>query len=312
MKEDGFKDYRYTAAKVVERLGYIPVRNPEDLGVTQSAFEATLRNDNPIFVLLIGTSDSNVVKRECAIALERGLHIIAFLKTNESFISDSTKKIMREISERIFDYDCSCFNTCEELDISLTARILEYQSRIMQFRAEFRPEKNHVYEIGTEMIKSAKKRIILCQETSSMILGPREGNFVEKDFYQALLEWIISSRFEMEFIHIYSQSKTNKALQSAEYNLINAKRELKLLLSQKNGCQISFRRYTSQKNLAHIIADTNLLLSFFIDNTRHNIFLPHFIVSTNTSKTLISESKGIGTSVSIGSRNWKIDEFYNV
>lgn len=204
-REENFKDYRFTVANAVMNLGYKAVRNPEDAGSTQSSFEDILREDDPIFVLLVGDVDSDTVKKECNLAISLGLNIIAFLKTKNSNISDNTKKIMKEISEKVYDIDCSCFESCEALYNAVTNRILNYQEKKLKYRADINRNKNLVYDTGSQMIQNSKRRIILSQDTSSLILGPRKGNSVERKFYDILVDWIKSTTPEMEFTHIFRE-----------------------------------------------------------------------------------------------------------
>ena len=83
-KESGFMDYRFTACRAAKELGFKVIRNPEDTGITQNNFNSALKQDNPVFILLVGSTEfeeSEKVIEECKLALENGLPIFAFIKT---------------------------------------------------------------------------------------------------------------------------------------------------------------------------------------------------------------------------------------
>ena len=62
-KEEGFEDYRYMAYLAATEKGFYAVRNPENMGISQEDFEGTLKNEYPVFILLVGTIDSEVVNK---------------------------------------------------------------------------------------------------------------------------------------------------------------------------------------------------------------------------------------------------------
>ena len=55
-KESGFMDYRFTACKAARELGFKVIRNPEDTGITQNSFNSVLKQNNPVFILILGSS----------------------------------------------------------------------------------------------------------------------------------------------------------------------------------------------------------------------------------------------------------------
>ncbi|MDR2972010.1 MAG: hypothetical protein LBU83_08795 [Bacteroidales bacterium] len=298
-REDSFKDYRFIAAQIAKDLGYIPIRNPESHGITQLDFENILESDNPIFVLIVGKLDSLSVKRECEIARDKGLHIITLLKTENKKIPDETQKIMNEISKLIYDHDSCCFENCEELYSALYTRMLSYKSTKMNLKADINLDRHQIYEKGAEMVKKARKRIILCQETSCLILGPRNGNFVETKFYDAIIKWMAEMTPEMELIHLYSLSKTrNHIANTKEYNASEAENTLQDIKKQDK--KICFRGYDEKtKDISLLITDNNLILPFHIDNNRYNIFIPHYITPSNKIDIIINDSQSIGDFISI-------------
>ncbi|MCL2107272.1 MAG: hypothetical protein FWH26_09505 [Oscillospiraceae bacterium] len=296
-REDNFKDYRFVAAKVAERLGYQPIRNPEEPGMTQLDFENILKNESPFFILLVGDVPSDAVLRECRIAIENGLNIITMLKKNAGTLSAKTKKIMNAISSTVFNADCACFDSCEMLDKALEARIMSLHNKIMKNKIVINQNKNMVYDKAKEMITRARRRIILCQETSSLILGPRAGNFAEVSFHEELVKWIGGDgKNEREFVHIYNHAKTLDEIKNGnQYDLASSRSTLEGLLTGKT--KIAFRKYSSDNSVANVIADNDMLFTFYMDKNRYNVLLPHFMTIHHEVVGIISSAQSIGSNV---------------
>lgn len=292
-RETSFKDFRYTACKAAEDLGYKVYRNPEDKGSTQREFEQFLENKRPIFVLLVGQVNSKVVKDECDLALSLGLPIITLLWTENGKITPATKRLMKAISKATFEKDCSCFGNCEELYGAIQERLAAYEAERMITTAEFVPQHAQIYTISEKIIQSAKKRIILCQQTSSVILGPRTGVKHERDFYKKLTDWIKSAGKDMEFLHIFSYQKTKDELKNNTYSCSTAKDELLKICNNSNN-KISFViRSTMDSVMPCIICDNNLIVPFELGKQEYNLYLPHYITDGASISKIVADIQGI-------------------
>ena len=116
-QEDGFKDYRFIVSKAAVELGFRVLRNSEDNGATQQAFDACMINDNPLFIAIIGEKLTPNVKREYDTAIKLGLNIITLIKAtgDNRHISENTQNNLKSISKYIYEKDCSTFLSCEDL-----------------------------------------------------------------------------------------------------------------------------------------------------------------------------------------------------
>jgi hypothetical protein len=215
------------------------------------------------------------------------------LKRKDGRITDETIKIMSEISSSIYNMDCSCFINCEDLYDSLHSQITSLHNQKIKHKIGIKSNKNGVYNSARRMISDAKKRVILCQKTSSLLLGPRAGNNEERYFNDSLFEWLLNGNSTHEFIHLFSKDETANEMKSNEYDVALSKQRMVALLDNAK-VNLSFRAYSTSYSLAHMIIDNNMLLSFFIDTSRYNILLPHFITSHDKVQEIIHDSQSIG------------------
>lgn len=297
-REEKFIDYRYTAYRAAQDLGFNVIRNPEDIGSTQKAFENHLKEFRPVFILLIGKVASDMVKKECKLALELGLHIITLLKTENNSIPRETKKIMQSISKVTFQMECSCFDSCEKLYCSLQERLVQYSRDTKSAHALLIPQHSQVYITASDYIRSAKRRLVICQKTSSLILGARKGVGFEKNFYNSIMNWILSASKEMEFLHIFSLDSTCNALKSPEYDLVQARKQLCALLGQRTKPELVFRG-TQDRLVPCVICDNNILVSTSMGTMDYNIFLPNYIMDAVTLSQFVSDLQQCGKPCSV-------------
>lgn len=293
VKETGFEDYRSAACKAAEDMGYYVYRNPENKGSTQKEFEEFLKSKRPIFVLLVGQVKSTVVKKECKLALSLGLPIIPLLWTENGKITDTTEKLMKSISKATFEKDCSCFGNCEDLYEAIQTRLIAYEAERKITTAKFIPQHSQIYIYSEKIIENAKKRIILCQQTSSMMLGPRLGVGHEQDFYEKLTNWIKNASKDMEFVHVFSYQKTKEELNSSDYNCLKAKSELLELLKIRHNKTSLVIRSTNDSIMPCVICDNNLIMPFKLGLQDYNMFLPHYITDGVSILQIVADIQGI-------------------
>lgn len=300
-REAGFMDYRFTAYKAAKELGFDVLRNPEDTGITQNSFNSALKQNNPVFILLIGSSsfeESKKVVDECKLALENGLPIFVFIKTgNDKKIPDNAREIIKTVSKTTYDGDCTLFSSCEELYETLQARLTDYIKVKMTLRPDIQDNRGATYAYAYEQIKRAKKKIILSQKTSLLLLGPRRGNTYEHRAYEALLEWIQQKDRDMQFMHLFSWDETIADLsKSEEYDIPAARRRLAGLLADekaKNGgvepANLTFRAIGGDApSVAHLITDTGIQFVLPISGSVFNLVLPYYFATENELMKLIT------------------------
>lgn len=306
VKEQNFLDYRYTAKTIVEKLGMEAIRNPEDVR-NQYNFESVLSEDCDFFVLLLGKEPSNMVEKELKIALSRGLPILVFVKTTatsrtKSKLPDNVRKSLQAISPELFNTHITTFQDCEGL-----ARVLEDELHASMLRKiKLTPligiDPPIAYTEGVKLIREAKYRIVLCQRTSCLILGPRRGNSVEEIFYNELLKWIDTERNpQAYFVHYFSLAETKKALHTGEYDLQNAKDNLIRIASKFTPDNNNFiLRCTEElEAVPHLIGDTGIGLNFWIGKERYYLFLPCFLTKDSELQGIITSVQRMGNSLSI-------------
>jgi len=293
-------DYRFTAYQAAKELGFHVIRNPEDTGITQNSFNYALKESNPVFILLVGDTDMTDTAKvidECKLALENGLPIFVFIKTgSDKKISKNAETVITSVSKTTYDGDCTLFCSCEELYDTLQSRLNDYIRAKMTLRLQIQDNRGSTYSYAYEQIKRAKKKIILSQKTSLLLLGPRKGNIYEHRAYEALLDWIELKDNEMQFLHVFCRNETVADLSKAEYDIPHAKERLFDLLEKekdKNGGEehpnCTFRVIEgSEPSIAHLITDTGIQLVLPIAGNAFNMVLPYYFATEGELMKLIT------------------------
>lgn len=297
-KESGFMDYRFTACRAAKELGFKVIRNPEDTGITQNNFNSALKQDNPVFILLVGSTEfeeSEKVIEECKLALENGLPIFAFIKTeSDKIIPENAKEIISFVSKNTFDGDCTLFSSCEELYDTLQARLQDYIKVKISLYPNIQDNSGSTYYYAYEQILRAKKRIILSQKTSLLILGPRKGNTYECRAYDALVEWLKNRDKDMQFMHLFYKEKTVQDMLSGQYNIEAAKSTLFELLDNEQKSNSENPNFTfrsigdAAESISHLITDTGVQLVLPIAGDTFNLVLPYYFTTESELMKLIT------------------------
>lgn len=294
-QENGFKDYRFIVSKAASELGFKVLRNSEDNGATQRAFDACMTNDNPIFIAILGEKLTPNVKKEYEMAIKLGLNIITLIKaTGENrSISENTQNNLKSISKYIYEKDCSTFLSCEDLYNSVKKRLQDNIKNLRKQKMKLLKSRIEVYPDTTDMICKAKKLVILCQNSSTLLLGPRDGG-VEDQCYNMLIDWLQNAENRMTFIHIFSREKTKEELKKNEYT---KKRDAKLNLinimtSPNIKPNIVLR--TVEELQPCVVADNNILFSLALGVNTHYIQLPGIFANNDDLNAIINLLKDNG------------------
>lgn len=306
-REKGFGDYRFIAYKAASELGFYVVRNPENIGITQDDFEKVLRTQYPVFILIVGQVESDVVSREFQIAKEQCLPIFIFIKQHYGTISQNSTHIINKLSDVDYNYNCTVFENCEDLYLHVHNRLSSYIKEKNTLNPILQKGVGLAYTTNQYVMGKAKKQIIVYQKTSILLLGPRKGYCYEVQFYRELIDWLKKAKENIEFIHVFNLEETLKEIKekSYEYDLDLAKSNLTKLyeiyqINEKTNC-LNIKYSKVQNSVGYIIADTNLVFVVPIENERYTIVLPsHIMKATEIEKikeelysktTLLKESE---------------------
>ncbi|MCL2796823.1 MAG: hypothetical protein FWD58_02045 [Firmicutes bacterium] len=291
-----FREFRFIAKKAIEFSGFKAECNNEDSGATQRNFKKILREDSPIFLLVLGEYFSDTVADECKIAIEEGLHIIPLLHVDKDlpyarWPEQLKNNMLKTIPLKMSKDDCTCFSTPEELYDQITRRLGDYEEETDTLI----DVDDAIYVNGTTLIKDAKSKIILGQKTSTLFLGPQNGRTNEQSFYDILIDWLSSSDTQNKtLIHIYTKSEYNES--DSNYNIASAKENLVNILSElPKNVRIIFR--SAEDVFPMVMADYNLLLPFVINRSNKSILLPNYRINKQTLKRFESDFEQIGTHV---------------
>ena len=237
-KEEGFEDYRYMVYLAATSMGFEAIRNPERNGITQEEFEFCLKSEYPVFVLLVGTVESDIVKREFEYALEKCLPILVFIKKQNGKIPEKSKDIIMQSSNIAYNYECTAFSTCEELYSQVCARLRSYILEKRTKRSILQKGVALAYRANTDLMRKSRRQIVIYQNTSILLLGPRRGCQYETEFYKTLTEWLMEKQKDnINFIHVFNWEETmrEKENNAEKYLLKTAKENLVKLYDQYKG-----------------------------------------------------------------------------
>lgn len=297
VKEAGFRDYRFTAKSIIEGMGMEVVRNPEDVG-TQYNFENVLRDKCDFLVLIMGKEPSETVEKELQIALSKGIAILVFVKVEydrrgKTIFPENVKERLYKISPDLFSMSIVPFWACEDLAEKLERELQDSLFRKIRLSPLIGLDPPVAYSEGIKLIRDAKYRIILAQNTSILILGPRKGNIDEEEFYRVLLNWLKMNREQSAyFIHYFSMAETKKAMNDPEYDLATAKKNFEEILLL-NG-NITLRYSDMLESATHVIGDTGIGLNFRVGINRYYLFLPCFLTKDSELNKIVSNIRQLG------------------
>ncbi|MBR4420862.1 MAG: hypothetical protein IKT32_08270 [Clostridia bacterium] len=279
-KEDKFLEYRYAAKLAAESLGYTVRRNNEDFGSNQTQFNQFLDSDRPIFIILLGDIQSEMVKEECKRAIKNNLHIIPFFKVanRDAHIPQSALDLLNEISPPICAGDCMKFWSGEGLYNHITRALKNLEEKTFA-PAVLNRGHGKIYEHASKMLEDAKQEYILCQKSSTLILGPNKSRADEISYYENLMAWLANEtrKFNgkhIKFTHIFSLEKTRLAIESnkANYDIASAKERFMSLLPNLSNCLFI---NTDWQNNSHpfVISDGDMLVDLYFTGAQCNVKL---------------------------------------
>lgn len=167
-----------------------------------------------ILVLLVPTRLSEPVEEEIRVARANGIPLIPFFK----FVSTRNRG-GREISKRAEQFKRQHgaefgfqYESLRDLESGFRSGISWILHKRFSSPIVFKAWGPDVYEQARRFISFAGTRFGFCQQTSTLVLGPRFDRLLqEQSFHQevlGVLKRIINGERHMEFLHVFSRSLT--------------------------------------------------------------------------------------------------------
>lgn len=296
IKETGFGDYRFIAKLAAESLNYEVILNDEDPGTRQSDFFDILNKQRPIVIAIFGGESSETVIEECKMALDNHLHIIPLFKVDSETaeVPKEVEKIISQISLPMFMLDCHKFCNGEQLYNNIVEFLDKYQRRL-QAPEKLSSRHNSIYVKALELLKSSRREFILCQKTSTLLLGARAGQDDEYRFYEGLKNWLINenrmySDSNMTFKHIFSLKETQANMGKNKYDIAKARENLDKILNKNTQMQFELIDIDWESNyMPFVISDGDLLVNLFFTDIEFNVIIKRQNIELAALKSIPSD-----------------------
>lgn len=177
-----------------------------------------------ILVLILWKTLRPAVKREFNEALSNNRRILIFVKTlhpGEECDADLLEFLQgielsdgpdrRESAPYIPFY--VHYDTLEGLKKRMKEGIIAEISRMLAREPMTTHTRQEMYELGTLIARSAKRRLFLFERTPCLLFGPREVYF-EEEYHDALQEWIrlVNQDLTREFLYLFDLQATKEEL----------------------------------------------------------------------------------------------------
>jgi bacterioferritin (cytochrome b1) len=252
-------------SSAIDELEYereIATRTIADLNLEPSVFEGfpamskTLEDayidavkNCDIFVLILWKSLRPAVEREYLEAVQDNKSILIFVKMlkegekREDRLDEFLGTIKSRGEEGINAANIRFYKhyrSLADLEEGLRDGIISEINRKLTRTIITTNTKEHMYELGTNIILSARKRVCITQQTPSLLLGCRpyhagggEKILYEVNFHDALCEWIDSTIGDKErrCMYIYDAQSTKAEME--EHGLQNRVKERIELFKEK-------------------------------------------------------------------------------
>ena len=82
--------------------------------------------------------------------------------------------------------------------MSLKERLSNYLNQRVNEKIVFLNAREDIYHYASEMISKSKEKVILCQNSSILLLGPRAGG-VETICYNKIIDWVKQANEKCSF-----------------------------------------------------------------------------------------------------------------
>lgn len=226
---------RETASEIIEGLNLDPVLFELQGAFSRSPFEAFLNevSQSDIFVMILWKSLSPAVLQEYKRAISLHKPILIFVKNLlhgekastelSEFLNQFSFSEQMTVTPQIKVSGYTHFRALKELKTQLKKSIL---SEISKFYREPTTtlSREEMYDLGTDIIRHAQKRVAIFQRTPTLFLGMKDryrqkasytaGSYstFEKRFNDTLEQWI-NNKYksgDVEFIYLYDSELTRQ------------------------------------------------------------------------------------------------------
>lgn len=204
--------------------------------MSQSPFNAYIEEvrESDIFVLLIWKSFRQAVQSEYEEALKANKSILVIIKSliDDEEREEEAKNFIKNLSEGLgsngFKSKKVVFKNYRKLSEFRSVVRDSIKTELAKYYSEprYTQSREEMYELGVEMITQTQKRLYICQQTPSLILGARdylakEDNKLqyEKQFQTSLIQWINQNKENNDAELCYFFSKSNLEKELNEFNL---------------------------------------------------------------------------------------------
>ncbi|HQZ96588.1 MAG TPA: DUF4062 domain-containing protein [Pyrinomonadaceae bacterium] len=214
-----------------------------------------------IFILIIWKSLRPAVKAEYEEAIRTNKPILIVIKSliDSEERDIEAKRFITGLSDG-FDEDGSIakkavfknYRTLAEFRIAVRDSI---KTELAKYYGEprYTQSREEMYELGIELISKTQKRLYICQQTPSLILGAREYTadqqskiLYEQQFLDALILWIETNKANRTTELCYFFSKSNLQKELEDFDLLSNS-EVTLELNEKIDWLCSLERSTSRR-----------------------------------------------------------------
>lgn len=159
-----------------------------------------------------------------------------------------------------------------------------------------------VYSTAQNLLEKSRNEFILCQKTSTLLLGPHAGMSDEKSFYINLIKKITATKTstqihnDIKFKHFFSLTETKNAIQNEnKYDINRAKENFINLFSDTTNIDVEFIDIDWTDNSApFIVSDGNILANLFFINKEVNFLIKRHTFCPNSLKAVIEEIERSG------------------
>ncbi len=234
------------------------------------------------------------------------------VKAPSDFIKELSKILDDDIKENSVDKKANNIKNS-----TLIGNKLLYNTKWEEFDNSntiiYLKHRKDVYPRTTQLICSAKRIVILCQKTSSLLLGYRNDPN-EQDCYYSIINWLNMQDNKSDFIHIFSEQKTKneyKSNPSEYFSFKEARDNLEKILLRKDGPRIYLRKL--KKITPCVVADNNLLISLTMGSNTHFLALQGKVIKledVQSITTLLTTDGEAWTSNFDSDYQTKLNNFY--
>lgn len=188
-----------------------------------------------IFMIIMWRKLSKPVKEEYLEAVRMNKPILMFVKALKGtekrdqnldiFLGKIENRKFGETGYEVYPSVYDTYRSLADFKDALKNAVINEISKFYQ-SPQATSTREEMYELGTDIIKFAQKRLYVTQRTPSLFFGPREYNapdseriHYEKEFYDALGKWIDSTidDIKREGMYLYPASVTKTEME--EYGL---------------------------------------------------------------------------------------------